>query len=58
MINEDNKLALLEIGTRLSQLEKQMGDMAMLVHLLIPVVSTLQEQTLYRVKEMNKKNGH
>ena len=58
MINEENKLELLEIGTRLCQLEKQVADLSMLVHLLIPVVSTLQEQTLYRVKEMNKKNGN
>ncbi len=56
-MNRENDLVLLEIGTRLDKAERLLEEMAMQLKLLIPIVATLQEQTLYRVREMNNKNG-
>jgi len=53
-----NDLALLEMGTRIATLERIVEEQANIIHLLVPVVATIQEQTYFRVMEMNKKNGH
>lgn len=58
MNKQNDDLILLEIGSRLNEMEQTLSDIAMMVRLLVPIVATLQEQTLYRVQEMNKKNAN
>ena len=48
MTNPEEDLILLEMSSRLTRLEELLAEMANTLHLLVPVVATLQEHEKQR----------